>query len=114
MIEQSDQIAFAPDKVSVRHRVCCWTLLSGRLTLFILFNVCVNHGSALELRTMLTVERGAKAAAEAGSNWIGIVTGRGGVRAEAILSGTVVSTKERTKENKKMSQANDGLKMALD
>jgi hypothetical protein len=33
---------------------------------------------------MLTVDRGAKAAAEAGSNWIGIVTGCGGVRGEAM------------------------------
>jgi hypothetical protein len=37
--------------------------------------VCVNHGSTLLLRTTLTVDRGAKAAAEAGSNWIGIVIG---------------------------------------
>lgn len=67
-MEHRDQMALDPDRVSVRHRVCCCTLLSGRLTRLILFSVCVNHGSALELSTMLTVERGAKAAAEAGNN----------------------------------------------
>jgi hypothetical protein len=37
------------------------------------FNVCVNHGSTFELRTTLTDDAlGAKAAAEAGSNWGGI------------------------------------------
>jgi hypothetical protein len=76
MMEHSDHMALVPDRVSVRHRVCCWTLLSGRLTRFMRFNVCVNHGSALELRTMLTVPRGAKAAAEAGSSCITIVIGR--------------------------------------
>jgi len=79
MMEHSDQMALEPDRVSVRHRVCCWTLFNGRLTRFIRFNVCVNHGSALELRTTLTVDRGAKAAAEAGNNWIGIVAGCGDI-----------------------------------
>jgi hypothetical protein len=45
------------------------------------FKVCVNHGSTFELRTTLTEDaRGAKAAAEAGSNcggigmvWYGVV-----------------------------------------
>lgn len=40
------------------------------------FSVCVSQGSTFELRTTLTVERGAKAAADAGSNEIGIVAGR--------------------------------------
>jgi len=73
MMEQSDQMAFEPDSVSVRQRVCCCTLFNGRLTRLTLFNVCVNHGSAFEAKTTLTLERGAKAAAEAGSNEIGIV-----------------------------------------
>jgi hypothetical protein len=67
-MEHMDQIALGPDSVSVRHRVCCCTLFNGRLTRFTLFNVCVNHGSAFEFRTTLTVERGAKAAADAGNN----------------------------------------------
>lgn len=75
-MEDNDHIAFAPERVSVRHRVCCCTLFNGRLTRFTLFNVCVNHGSTLDARTTLTVDRGAKAAAEAGSNEIGIVGGR--------------------------------------
>ena len=78
-MEHSDHIAFDPESVSVRQRVCCCTLFNGRLTRFTLFNVCVNHGSTFEFKTTLTVDRGAKAAAEAGSNEIGIVTGRCGV-----------------------------------
>jgi len=40
---------------------------------FIRFNVAVNHGSTFELNTTLTDEAlGAKAAADAGSNWGGI------------------------------------------
>jgi hypothetical protein len=73
MMEHSDQMAFEPDSVSVRHRMCCWTLFNGRLTRFIRFSVCVNHGSTLEARTTLTDDRGAKAAAEAGNNETGIV-----------------------------------------
>ncbi len=36
-------------------------------------SVTVNHGSTLELRTTLGADRGAKAAAEAGSNMVGIM-----------------------------------------
>ena len=72
-MEQSDQMALGPDSVSVRQRVCCWTLFKGRLTRLTLLSVCVNHGSALEAKTTFTLERGAKAAAEAGSNEIGMV-----------------------------------------
>ena len=72
-MELSDQIAFFPDRVSVRHRVCCCTLFNGRFTLLTRFKVCVNQGSAFEFKTTLTVERGAKAAAEAGSSWIGMM-----------------------------------------
>jgi len=40
---------------------------------FMRFNVAVNHGSTFELKTTLTDEAlGAKAAADAGSNWGGI------------------------------------------
>lgn len=39
------------------------------------FKVAVNHGSTLELRTTLGAERGAKAAADAGSRVIGIMAG---------------------------------------
>jgi hypothetical protein len=73
MMELSDQMAFFPDKSSVRHLVCCWTLFNGRFTLLTRFRVCVNQASALDCKTTLTVERGAKAAAEAGSSWIGMV-----------------------------------------
>lgn len=38
------------------------------------FSVCVNHGSTFELRTTVGADRGAKAAAEAGSREIGIAT----------------------------------------
>ena len=75
-MEQRDQMALVFERVSVRHRVCCWTLFNGRLTRLTLFKVWVSHGSALELRTTLTVPRGAKAAAEAGSNEMGMVNGR--------------------------------------
>ena len=75
-MELSDQMAFFPERVSVRHRVCCCTLFNGRFTRLTRFRVCVNHGSAFEFKTTLTVDRGAKAAAEAGSNEIGIVIGR--------------------------------------
>jgi hypothetical protein len=40
----------------------------------ILLRVAVNHGSTLELRTTLHVDRGAKAAAEAGNNIVGIMS----------------------------------------
>lgn len=66
------QIADGDDRVSVRHRKCCGTLLSGRLTRFILLRVAVSHGSTLLLRTMFGVPRGAKAAAEAGRSVIGM------------------------------------------
>lgn len=41
-------------------------------------SVCVNHGSAFEARTTLTLDRGAKAAAEAGSSEMGMVGEEGG------------------------------------
>ena len=73
------QIADGDDSVSVRHRKCCGTLFSGRLTLLILLRVAVSQGSTLLLRTMFGVPRGAKAAAEAGrsvmgmsSTWMGV------------------------------------------
>ena len=74
-MEHSDQIALGPERVSVRQRVCCCTLFNGRLTRFTRLSVCVNHGSTLDAKTTLTFERGAKAAAEAGSNEIGMVDG---------------------------------------
>lgn len=62
-------MAVGDDNVSVKHLWCCGTLLRGRLTRFIRFSVCVNHGSTLELRTTLTEDAlGANAAAEAGSS----------------------------------------------
>src|SRR5690349_15022443 len=67
------QMAFGDDRVSVRHRWCCGTLLSGRLTLLMRLRVCVTHGSILEPSTTFTEEaRGAKAAAEAGNSCGGI------------------------------------------
>ena len=62
-------MAVEDDSVSVRHLWCWGTLLRGRLTRFMRFSVCVNHGSTLELKTTLTEDAlGAKAAAEAGSS----------------------------------------------
>ena len=49
------------------------TLFKGLLILLVLFNVAVNHGSALVFRTTLGADRGAKAAADAGNRFIGIM-----------------------------------------
>jgi hypothetical protein len=104
-MEHNDHMALEPDRVSVRHRVCCCTLLSGRFTRLTLLSVCVNHGSTLELRTTLTVDLGAKAAAEAGSNEMGIVIGRWG-EAVRYYVGRCINEKRRTKERvKEVSQA---------
>ena len=92
-MELNDQIAFFPDRVSVRHRVCCCTLFNGRFTRLTRFRVCVNQGSAFEFKTTLTVDRGAKAAAEAGSSWIGMVLVGALCAGWAILDGTKESTK---------------------
>ncbi len=73
-MEHNDQIALADERVSVRHRVCCGTLFRGRLILLILLRVAVNQGSTLVLSTTLHVDRGAKAAAEAGNNIVGIMS----------------------------------------
>lgn len=55
-------------------------LLRGRLTRLTRLSVCVSHGSTLELRTTLTDEaRGAKAAAEAGRSWTGILSYEDGI-----------------------------------
>jgi hypothetical protein len=73
MMEVKVQMAFDDDKVSVRHRWCWGTLLSGRFTLLMRLSVCVSHGSTFEPRTTLTDDAlGAKAAAEAGNSWTGI------------------------------------------
>jgi hypothetical protein len=73
MIEHNDHIAFGDESVSVKHLVCCMTLFKGLLILLVLFNVAVNHGSALVFRTTLGADRGAKAAADAGNRFIGIM-----------------------------------------
>lgn len=73
MTQHSVHIAFAEASVSVRHRVCCGTLFRGRFIRLIRLSVAVNHGSTFELRTTLGAERGAKAAAEAGNNMVGIM-----------------------------------------
>jgi hypothetical protein len=73
MMEHNDHIAFGDDRVSVRHRVCWGTLFNGRLILLILLRVAVSQGSTLVLRTTLHVDLGAKAAAEAGNSFIGIM-----------------------------------------
>lgn len=49
------------------------TLFKGLLILLVLFNVAVNQGSAFVLRTTLGADRGAKAAADAGNRFIGIM-----------------------------------------
>lgn len=69
-------MAFGEDRVSVKHFVCWGTLLRGLLTLLMRFSVLVNHGSTLEPSTTLTEDAlGAKAAAEAGNSWTGIMAG---------------------------------------
>lgn len=70
-------MAFELDRVSVKHLWCCMTLLRGRFTRLILFNVAVSHCSGRpEPRTTLTEEAlGANAAADAGSSCGGIVNG---------------------------------------
>ena len=45
------------------------------------FSVWVNHDSTFELRTMVGAERGANAAAEAGSRLIGMAAAEGGSEA---------------------------------
>ena len=76
MREVRFQMAVGNDNVSVKHRWCWATLLSGRFTRLTRFSVTVNHGSTLELKTTLTDDaRGAKAAADAGSNCGGMDTG---------------------------------------
>lgn len=79
-------MAEGDDRVSVRHRKCCWTLFSGRLIRFILFNVAVSHGSTLVLSTTFGADRVLKAAAEEGSSNGGIVTAwwDGGPRNEMV------------------------------
>jgi hypothetical protein len=74
-MEQSDHIALDFERISVRNPVCCCTLFNERLTVLTLFSVCVNHGSTWEASTTLTFDLGVKAAAEVGSNEIGIVCG---------------------------------------
>lgn len=79
-------MAEGDERVSVKHRKCCGTLFNGRFIRFILFNVCVNHGSTLVLRTMFGADRVLKAAAEEGSSSGGIVTafGSSGSRTEML------------------------------
>lgn len=69
-------MAFSLDRISVRQRVCCMTLLRGRFTRFTLLSVWVNHCSGRpDPSTTLTEDAlGAKAAAEAGSSCGGIVS----------------------------------------
>jgi hypothetical protein len=74
MIEQSVQIAFDDESVSVRHLVCWATLFRGRLTRLTRFRVAVNHGSTREFSTTLGDDLGAKAAADAGNKTVGIMT----------------------------------------
>lgn len=71
-------MANGDESVSVKHRWCCGTLLSGRFTLLTLLSVSVSHRSTLEFRTIFGADRGANAAAEAGSNMGGIVTALSG------------------------------------
>lgn len=66
-------MAFCDDRVSVRHRVCWDTLFSGRLTRLTRLRAAVNQGSTLAFRTTLGEDRGAKAAAEDGSNTVGMM-----------------------------------------
>lgn len=66
-------MALGDDSVSVKHLVCCVTLFKGRLTRLTLFRVAVNQGSTLRLSTTFGEDRGAKAAANAGSSTVGII-----------------------------------------
>lgn len=71
-------MAFGDERVSVRHLVCCATLFRGLFTLLTLFRVAVSHGSTFVFSTTFGDDRGAKAAAEAGSKTVGIMTAREG------------------------------------
>lgn len=47
--------------------------------------VCVSQGSTFELKTTLTDEaRGAKAAADAGSSWTGMLVNRSGAERRGV------------------------------
>ena len=72
VIEHNVHIADGDDRVSVRHLKCCGTLFNGLLIRLILFNVAVSQGSTLVLRTTFGCERGANAAADAGSKIVGM------------------------------------------
>lgn len=72
-MEHKVQMAFCDDRVSVRHRVCWETLFKGRLTRLTRLRAAVNQGSTLAFRTTLGEDRGAKAAAEDGSNTVGMI-----------------------------------------
>ena len=67
-------MADGDERVSVRHLMCCGTLFKGRLMRLIRFSVAVSHGSTLVFRTTVGWDLGANAAAEAGSNMLGIAT----------------------------------------
>jgi hypothetical protein len=73
IIEQRFQMAFADERVSVRHLVCCATLFKGRFTRFTRFKAAVSQGSIREFSTTLGDDRGAKAAADDGSKTVGII-----------------------------------------
>lgn len=78
-MEQRVQIALGDESVSVRHLVCCVTLFKGRFTRLTRFKVAVSQGSTFRFRTTLGEDRGAKAAADDGSNTVGIMTMRDGL-----------------------------------
>jgi hypothetical protein len=72
MIDDNSQIAEDAPKVSVRNRSCWGTLLRGRLTRLMRLSVCVSHVSTRGPSTIVGFDRGAKAAADAGSSCKGI------------------------------------------
>ena len=76
MREHKVHIAEGDESVSVKHLKCWGTLFNGLLIRLILFSVAVNHGSTFVFSTILGAERVAKAAAEAGSNWAGMIMSR--------------------------------------
>ena len=73
VMEHNVHIADGDDRVSVRHLKCCGTLFNGLLIRLILFSVAVSQGSTLVLRTTLGDDRGANAAADAGSSTVGMM-----------------------------------------
>jgi hypothetical protein len=65
--------ADGPESSSVRHLVCCGTLLSGLFRRLTRLRVCVSHGLTFVSKTTVGGARGAKGAAVRGRRMAGTV-----------------------------------------